>query len=173
MNKTKKIVITGPESSGKSWLCKQLSDYFYKPWASEYARIFLEKHGKAYDFDTLETIIKRHLEHQQKVIQQAQDLVFLDTDLINFKVWEELVFGKTHSFLEKEIKKEQDHLYLLTYPDLPWEPDPLRENPENRMEIFERHRWEIEKLGRKHMVVRGQGNERLYCATAATSKLLS
>lgn len=172
LSKLKKIVITGPESSGKSWLTAKLGAHFTAPYALEYARIYLEEHGADYTFDTLEEIIEGHLAFQKKHLEQANGLLFLDTDLINFKVWEELVFGKTHNFLDEAIAQESDHLYLLTYPDLPWEADPLRENPENREAIFELHKKEIEKLGRTYMVVKGMEHQRLQNAINSTLELL-
>lgn len=172
MSKSKKIVLTGPESSGKSWLAKNLAKHFNTPWVPEYARVYLKKQGPDYTFETLEEIIKGHLAHQQKYIEQAEGLVFLDTDLINFKVWEEVVFGKTHDFLEEAITQEQDHLYLLTYPDLPWEADPLRENPENRLKIFELHKMEIEKLGRPYKIIGGPIEKRLSNALSELEDLL-
>ena len=172
MDSLKKIIITGPESTGKSWLTRKLGEHFKVPFADEYARHYLEKYGSAYDLDTLEKIIKGHKAHQQKAIQQADELVFLDTDLLNFKIWEELVFGKTHDFLEEEISRESDHLYLLTYPDIPWESDPLRENPENRMELFELNLDLIKKLNRSYHVVKGDYEQRLESALTGLSKLL-
>lgn len=171
MDGLKKIIITGPESTGKSWLTKKLGEHFNAPFAGEYARHYLEKHGSAYGFDTLEKMIKGHKAHQQEAIQQADEVVFLDTDLLNFKIWEELVFGKTHDFLEKEISCESDHLYLLTYPDIPWESDPLRENPENRMELFELNLELIKKLNRPYEVVKGDYKQRFENALTALNKL--
>jgi NadR type nicotinamide-nucleotide adenylyltransferase len=172
MSDLRKIVLTGPESSGKSWLAQNLARHFNEPWAPEYARIYLEEHGSNYTFDTLEQIIKGHLAHQQKYIEKTESIIFLDTDLINFEVWEEVVFSKTHDFLEKAIQKEHDHLYLLTYPDLPWEADPLRENRDNRLEIFERHKMEIEKRGRAYKIIRHQNDHRLTHAIEAVNNLL-
>ena len=172
MDSLKKIVITGPESTGKSWLTAKLGKHFKAPFADEYARHYLEEHGSDYDFDTLEKIIRGHKSHQQKAIQQAENLVFLDTDLLNFKIWEEMVFGKTHDFLQKEIENENDHLYLLTYPDIPWEQDPLRENPENRMELFDSQLELLKKIKRPFEIVKGAYDVRLKTALTATDELL-
>lgn len=172
MDSLKKIIITGPESTGKSWLTKKLGEHFKVPFADEYARHYLEENGPNYDFDALEKIIKGHKSHQLKAIQKAENLVFLDTDLLNFKIWEELVFQKTHDFLEKEIEKEDDHLYLLTYPDIPWEKDPLRENPDNRLELFELHLDLIKQHGRPYQVVKGEYNTRFINALKDAEKLL-
>ncbi len=172
MDSVKKIVISGPESTGKSWLTKKLGEHFQVPFADEYARHYLERNGSAYDFDTLEKIIRGHKSHQEKEIQKAGNLVFLDTDLLNFKIWEELVFGKTHDFLEKEIETENDHIYLLTYPDIPWESDPLRENPDNRLELFELNLDLIKKLNRPYQVVKGGYGTRFTNALKQVEKLL-
>lgn len=168
----KKIVLTGPESTGKSWLCEKLAEHFHTVYAPEYARLYLEKNGVDYNFEILEKIIHGHLQHQQKYLGQAAGLIFLDTDLINFKIWEEVVFGKTHTFLTKALNTESDHLYLLTYPDIPWESDPLRENPENRGELFELHKAETEKLNRPHRIVKGNKEKRLQNAIAQVEGLI-
>ena len=172
MDSLKKIVISGPESTGKSWLTKKLGEHFNVPFADEFARHYLEEHGSEYDFNTLEKIILGHKEYQQKTIEKSQNLVFLDTDLLNFKIWEELVFGKTHDFLDEEIANENDHLYLLTYPDIPWESDPLRENPENRLELFELNLDLIKKLNRPYQIVKGNYSNRFENALKAISLLI-
>lgn len=172
MDSLKKIVISGPESTGKSWLTKKLGEHFNVPFADEFARHYLEEHGSEYDFNTLEKIILGHKAYQQQAIEKSQNLVFLDTDLLNFKIWEELVFGKTHDFLDEEIANESDHMYLLTYPDIPWENDPLRENPENRLELFELHKKEIERLKRPYGIIKHNGKDRIQAAINITLKLL-
>jgi len=166
-----KIVVTGPESSGKSWLCEKLAAHFNAPWVPEYARQYLEKNGPDYSFETLSTIRKFHLEFQALYLKQKSEIIFLDTDLINFKVWEKIVFGKTHEKLEEQLRLEEDHRYLLTYPDIPWEPDVLRENPHDRLAIFEAHREEIEAYGRPYQIVKGEGEARLRNAINAIQNL--
>lgn len=173
MKPLQKIILTGPESTGKSWLSEKLAAHFDVSWADEYARIYLEKHGPHYDFEVLGKIAKGHLRHQAKAVARAESLVFLDTDLINFFIWEKLVFGKIHPFISKKMKEEQDHLYLVAYPDLPWEPDPLRENPEDRGALFELHLEEIIKRNRPYRIVKGSGRARLESAVKATEELLS
>lgn len=172
MVKLKKIVITGPESTGKSELSEALAKHFQVPWAPEYARIFLEKNGPDYNFQLLEKMALEHKEFQEAYLQKADNLVILDTDLINYQVWQKLVYGKFHASLQKLMKEEDDHLYLLSYPDIPWTPDPLRENPHDRMHIFEEHRTAIEEFRRPYEVVRGVGEERLKNSVKAVERLL-
>lgn len=170
--KTKRIVLTGAESSGKTALTLHLAKVLHAPCALEYARAYLEEHGPAYDYDLLLTIGKGHLAYQQSQIPATAPLGILDTDLINFKVWCEVAFGRFHPELLAALMRETNHVYLLCYPDLDWEPDPLREHPHARLELFERHRAEIERCQRPYEVVRGIGEERYRNAEAAAQRLL-
>lgn len=172
MDKLIKITVTGPECSGKSWLCQRLAAHFNTTWAPEYARIYLEEHGPGYDFKLLARLEEGHLKHQQKYLAEARKMIFLDTDLINYLVWEKLAFGKQHPKLVSRADKETDHRYLITYPDLPWEDDPLRENPANRIHIYDRHLREVANRQRPYRVVKGQGEKRLENAIRATKELM-
>lgn len=157
----KKIVITGPESTGKSALSKALAKYFGCVWIPEYARIFLEEHGTKYDYDLLLTMAQKHKAFQKTFLSEANSLVFLDTDLINYKVWSQVVFGRIHPWIKQESKLETDYFYLITAPDIPWKTDPLRENPSNRNEIFELHLAEVEAKKRPFAIVSGIGQSRV------------
>lgn len=169
----RRIVLTGPESSGKTALTIHLSKHLGAPHALEYARIYLEKYGPEYDYDLLLKIAEGHLAYQQDIIPADAPLAILDTDLINYKVWSEVAFGKFHPELLHELEKESEHLYLLCYPDLPWLPDPLREHPQARMMLFERHKAAIEEFNRPCEIVRGIGEVRYHNAEEAVKRLLA
>lgn len=173
MGSVKKIVLTGPESSGKSWLCEKLARHFEAPWVPEYARIYLEKHGPEYDFALLKDIAVQHKKFQEEYLEQAGHLLFLDTDMINYHVWQKLVFDRVHPELKEMMAEENDHLYLITYPDIPWEPDPLRENPHGRDLIFEAHKREIAIKQRPYRIIKGHGEQRLANAISAVEELLN
>ena len=172
MDGIKKIVLTGPESSGKSILASELASHFKTQWAPEYARIFLETHGSDYTYPSLLQMAKAHKEHQAPFIGAASKLIFLDTDLINYKVWCNVVYHKTHQWIIDNINKEKDHSYLITYPDIEWAPDPLRENPNDRTFLFEQHLEEISNLKRPYRIVKGLGKQRLKNAIALAEELL-
>lgn len=138
----KKIVVIGPESTGKSTLCSQLAKYYNTLWCPEYAREYLTVHGMKYSFEDLLNIAKKQLlledEYAREVNHQSPgvdygDLIinhlFIDTDMYVMKVWCEFVFGKCHPFILDEISKRKYDLYLLCDIDLPWTYDPLREYP--------------------------------------------
>jgi NadR type nicotinamide-nucleotide adenylyltransferase len=169
---SKRLVITGPESTGKSALAEHLARKLALPWAQEYARIHLEKEGSDYDFDLLLEISRLHKQYQMEQVPAADPLGIFDTDLINFKIWCDVVFGKCHPEIQKAMQAETNHVYLLCYPDLEWEADPLRENRYNRDELFDLHRQEIERLNRPYRIIRGTGPARFELAEKAAFHLL-
>ncbi len=129
----KKIVIIGPESTGKSTLAKQLAEYFKTKWVPEYAREYLEKNGTDYNYDDLLTIARGQIELEEKTLSTINEhvtTVFIDTDLYVMKVWSEFVFGKCHSWILNQIAARKYDLYLLCNVDLPWVKDELREYPD-------------------------------------------
>ncbi|HKO81075.1 MAG TPA: ATP-binding protein [Chitinophagaceae bacterium] len=148
----KKIVIIGPESTGKSTLCTQLAEHYKTLWCPEYAREYLLKHGMNYSFDDLLPIAKGQLaledEYELKVITRKSEtdsrltthdsLLFIDTDMYVMKVWCEFVFGDCHRFILDQIVERKYDLYLLCNIDLPWIQDELREYPdlESRQKLY-------------------------------------
>ena len=137
----KKIVIIGPESTGKSTLCEQLAQHYHTTWCPEFAREYLLTNGTAYSYDDLLTIAKGQLalEDEYATMVTALDsrltahgsrLLFIDTDMYVMKVWCEFAFGNCHRFVLDEIVTRQYYLYLLCNIDLPWIKDELREYPD-------------------------------------------
>jgi len=166
-----RIVITGAESSGKSTLTEQLSQRLNLPFAPEYARVYLEQNGQDYDLDQLVHLSQLHRAYQQAQIGDAPLAIF-DTDLINYKVWAEVVFGHCPTMISDAMTEESSHRYLLCKPDIPWQPDPLRHNPNDREMLYQRHLSEIQQLNRRYEIVAGVGELRLVNALAAFERLL-
>lgn len=148
----KKVVIIGPESTGKSTLCERLAQHYKTIWCREYARQYLTENGTGYKFDDLLTIAKGQINLEESVLRQAARFksdagkpclpVFLDTDLMVMKVWCEYVFNDCHSWILNGISVRNYDLYLLCRPDLPWVSDQLREYPDERprQELFHIYR---------------------------------
>jgi len=167
------VVITGPESSGKSQLCKDLSEALKVPMVPEYARIYLEKLGPKYDYKSLREIYAGHLSYQAKAMEEeTSPLIILDTDSINFVIWSIRAFKQVPPEALEQIKKESHFRYLICKPDLEWEQDPLRENPHDRKEIMNEHQQLIEDLKRPYAFVEGQKKERLSNALDALQSIL-
>ena len=148
----KKIVVIGPESTGKSSLCEELAQHFDTLWCPEFAREYLLTNGMDYDFDNLLTIARGQLALEDEYAllvnksfdqstkekpgthlpagQAGAPLLFIDTDMYVIKVWEEFVFGKSHSWVIDQIVERKYDCYLLCNVDLPWVKDELREYPD-------------------------------------------
>ncbi len=151
MHGLNKIVVIGPESTGKSTLCEQLSVHYGTDWCREYAREYLLKNGTDYSFDDLLTIAKGQLQLEDEATRQVygntipaakkasdRSLLFIDTDMYVMKVWCEFVFGKCHRWILDQIVERKYDLYLLCNTDLPWVKDELREYPdfESRQKLY-------------------------------------
>ena len=147
---SKKIVIVGPESTGKTSLCKQLADHYQTTWVEEYAREYLLKNGTGYSFENLLDVAKGQIELEDKGIellesQKAKEQdpnLFIDTNMYVMKVWCEFVFDKCHHWILNRIVERTYDLYLLCNIDLPWIRDELREYPDllNRQKLYHHYK---------------------------------
>jgi len=146
-----KIIVTGPESSGKTTLCKALSQHFSLPFSKEYAREYLDALSRDYNQDDLLKIAKGQL-------QAENGIQLLDTDLITLKIWSEYKYGSCDKWILNQVEKQKSEkrFYLLCKPDMPWEADPQRENPDDREELFEIYKKETESFGNDYFVVEGE-----------------
>lgn len=139
----KKIVVIGPESTGKSSLCEQLADRFHTSWVPEYAREHLLKEGIKYNYDDLLVIAKKQLALEDEMAHQTSSgMLFIDTNMYVMKVWCEFVFGKCHQWILDKIVERRYDLYLLCDTDLEWTKDELREYPDliSRRKLFHIYR---------------------------------
>ena len=173
----KKIVIIGPESTGKSTLCTQLAEHYNSIWCPEYAREYLLKHGTDYTFDDLLTIAKGQVamedEYSSK-IENSDKPLFIDTDMYVMKVWCEFVFGKCHRFILDQIIERKYDLYLLCNTDLPWVKDELREYPdlESRQQLHKIYTDIMINQQTPWVDIKGNYDERLAKAIKAVDELL-
>ena len=146
-----KIIVTGPESSGKTTLCQQLSTHFNIPFTKEFARHYIDTLDRSYIIDDLLPIAKGQL-------QSEFNSQLLDTDLITIKIWSEYKYGRCEKWIIDKIEKQktEKRFYLLCKPDIAWQADNQRENPNNRMELFKIYKQELESLGHTYFIVEGE-----------------
>ena len=151
-----KVVVTGPESSGKTTLCEKLSTYFKMTYAEEYARYYLTKLVKKYNQNDLLKIAKGQLKNEKKMISNGSISIY-DTDLITIKIWSNYKYGNCNKWILDKIKKQQleNRLYLLCKPDIEWEPDSLRENRNNRDVLFSAYIDELTKNAVRYIIIDG------------------
>jgi NadR type nicotinamide-nucleotide adenylyltransferase len=165
----KKIVIIGPESTGKSVLSEQLAEHYGTVWCPEFAREYLlEKHGK-YNYGDLLNIAHGQLELEDTMLTQAKNgFYFIDTDMYVMKVWCEVAFEQCHTWILKQIALRQYDLYLLCDTDLPWVKDELREYPDldTRKKLFSVYKDILINQRTKWAVISGADTERLQMAVS-------
>ena len=171
----KKIVVIGPESTGKSTLCEQLAAHFNTVWCPEYARAYLNENGREYSFDDLLRIGEGQLILEDALLENVENnIYFIDTNMYVMKVWSEYVFEKCHQFILDSIVERDYHLYLLCNVDLPWIFDELREYPEeaSRKELYNIYKDILINQKTPWIEISGNYDERLQKAIAAVEKHL-
>src|SRR5687768_16629774 len=103
-----KIVVTGPESTGKSTLCAQLAQHYGTLWVPEYAREYLGTKNNQYTYDDLLTIAQGQVALEDELVSSCKsDLIFMDTDLYVMKVWCEFVFNRCHQWILDQIAERK------------------------------------------------------------------
>lgn len=174
MPSIKKIVIIGPESTGKSTLTKGLADFFEEPWVEEFAREYLQNLDRNYEYEDLLEIAKGQIDLENQQIQSAKRLLFCDTDLHVIKVWSDHKYKKTHPWILEQIKQRTYNLYLLTDIDIPWQEDPLREHPDPSMRQYFFHIYyqALLELDTPFFLISGSPEQRLERAIKLVNEFL-
>lgn len=173
-----KIVLFGPESSGKTTLCKQLAEHYNTLWVPEYAREYLQKKWdtiqKVCEPEDLLPIAIGQMELENKYARKANKILFCDTDLLETKVYSEVYYqGFCDPLLNKYALKNQYDLYFLTYIDTPWEADDLRDKPNERQELFRAFEMALEENNRIFVLLQGNQETRLQKAVSLIDKILN
>jgi nicotinamide riboside kinase len=169
-NSLKRILITGPESTGKSELAVALARHFGGTCIPEYARAYIEVLGRPYEYRDVEIIAKRQaMDYENSGLEQ--NWTFFDTWLIITKIWFEVVYGQVPIWVDEIIGQASFDLVLLCDTDIPWVADPVRENGgQRREELLEMYKNELDRNGLKWVLVRGTGEERLKQALKLINK---
>ncbi len=159
------LVLTGPESCGKSTLAQKLSEHFDAPLVQEASRDYLSNQSSYQEADLLH-IAKQQLEIEQAALSGAPDKLICDTDLLVIIIWSEVKYGRCDAWIINAFEQSQQAAstkrhYLLCDYHVPWQPDPLRENPDNRDELFELYLTKLNHYDLNYTIVKGDPDERL------------
>jgi HTH-type transcriptional regulator, transcriptional repressor of NAD biosynthesis genes len=173
-----KVVLFGPESTGKTTLSKQLARHYNTVWTPEYAREYLQKkwnnERKTCEASDLIPIAIGQMRLENKLAKKADKVLICDTDLLETKVYSEEYYG---GFVDEKLNKaslqNEYDLYLLTYIDTPWEEDDLRDRPEQRLEMFTAFENALKKNNKKYILLKGNKETRLKEAVRAIDEIIA
>ncbi len=173
-----KVVLFGPESTGKTTLSIQLAKHYNTVWVEEYARPYLQKvwnqERRTCEPRDIMPIAYGQIALENRLAKRADKVLICDTDLLETKVYsEEYYGGYADPLLEKAALENSYDIYLLTYIDTPWEADDLRDRPEQREEMFNAFQKALDENQRTYLLLKGDKETRLKTAVAAIDKILS
>jgi NadR type nicotinamide-nucleotide adenylyltransferase len=167
-----RVVLIGPESTGKTWLAERLAATIGAPWSGEYAREFVEANPRPVVFEDVDAIGRGQVMNEDAAIAKAlaagSPLVIHDTDLVSTEVYSRHYYGDCPPWIPPAAAARLADLYLLHDVDVPWMEDGhMRAEPERRHELFELFRSTLTRLDASVVILQGSWDERFERALAA------
>ncbi|MEP1488189.1 MAG: ATP-binding protein [Algibacter sp.] len=161
-----KVVLFGPESTGKTTLSRQLARHYNSVWVPEYARTYLQNkwnnERKTCDSDDLLPIAEGQMRLENDLAKKTDTILICDTDLLETKVYSEAYYLRScDPVLNKYAIENTYDLYFLTYIDTPWEADDLRDKPSERRKMFNAFQNALIANNRSYVLLKGGKTERL------------
>jgi NadR type nicotinamide-nucleotide adenylyltransferase len=172
-----KVVLFGPESTGKTTLSKQLAAHYNTLWVPEYARDYLQakwdKEASVCEPEDLLPIAVGQMALENAYAKKANKVLICDTDLLETKVYSEAYYtGSCDPILNKFALENQYNLYFLTYIDVPWVKDDLRDKPNERDRMFQAFHEALLNYGKPFVLLKGNPEERFNLAVKSINQLL-
>ena len=172
-----KVVLFGPESTGKTTLARKLADHYNTEWVPEFARDYLqEKFDRTQiicEYEDLLPIARGQIQLENELAQKANRVLICDTDILETQIYSEQYYdGRVDPLLRKYAKINTYYLYLLTDIDVPWEPDDLRDRPHQREEMFRAFEQALIDFDRNYVLLSGKLEQRMEKAIEEIDRLL-
>ena len=172
----KVLVLTGPESSGKSWLAARLQQSFGGLLVGEYVRDFIDSEQRDTCLADIPTIARGQLALEDAARARAPHLLILDTHLLSNILWSRTLFGTCPAWLEDELLRRLYHQHLLLSPvGIDWHDDGQRCQPElaERLRFHDQCRDWLICRNQPFVEIGGSWTERERQAFAHTRALLA
>ena len=155
------ILITGPESSGKSTISVQISKFLGAVVVKEYAREYLTDLSRPYSGRDFTKIVNQQQKIEKDALDSDSKYVVLDTGPVDLSIWNKVKYNKNNPNINSWLKESQYDFIFLCNPDFPWQPDPLREHPNNRKELFDLYKNELKKQNLSFDILEGNEKNRI------------
>lgn len=159
--KIKKIILTGPESTGKSSLAKHLAQVYNTVWVPEFARTYLEGLNRTYREEDLLKIAESQRDLESFFYKKSKQYMFCDTSMLVMKIWSEYRFGGCDPWILEQLENEKNTAYILCGTDVPWEFDEQRENPNERDDLYQKYLFDLKKYQKEFVEIAGSQEVRL------------
>jgi nicotinamide riboside kinase len=161
-----RVVFTGPESTGKTWLVERLAVELGLPASPEAARAVALERGRALLAAEIHEVARRQVALEEAALAEARrrgaPVVLHDTDLASTVVYGRYYNGACPAWIEAAALARRADLYLLLLPDVPFEPDPgVRGTAADREAQLPLFRAELARLGATVAAVGGSWSARL------------
>lgn len=184
-----RVVLIGPEASGKTTLARELAEEFNAPWTPEAARLFAETWPEPLSLATVAPIARLSMRLEDEALagiaatdpatvsataaeSAPRPLLVRDTDLVSTVVYSRHYYGVVEEWIEREARARRGDLYLLCRPDLPWFPDGVRDRPDQRERLYEDFRLTLRSMDARIADVSGAGEARRMMAREAVESLM-
>lgn len=169
----RRVALTGSECTGKTVLAEELARRFGCPWVPEHSRDYALRKGAPLGPGDVLPIARGQLEAEALAAGRADELLLLDTDLLSTLVYARHYYGACPAWVELAARERRADLYLLTHPDIPWQPDGVRDRGDRREEMHTLFEAALRELDCPVVHVRGSWDERCATAEEAVAQLLA
>lgn len=173
VSKPLRVVLTGPESTGKSTVAAALAAEFGVPWTREAARLYAEHSPGPLSAATVDPIARLSMQLEDELLAAQPTLALLvrDTDLLSTVVYARHYYGNVSPWILDDARARLADLYLLCQPNVPWEPDGVRDRPISRVELFDEFQATLTEFGANVVTLTRTGAARVTEAISAVEAL--
>ena len=171
-----RVVVYGPESTGKTTLCQDLATHYKTQWVPEFARTYLQnkwdQKKEVCSLEDLPLVAKGQMESENQLITKANKILFCDTNILVTQIWSETHFdGYCDPMIQQAAEQVHYDFYLLTGIDVPWEEDDLRDRPNDRKNMFKYFHNNLIKRNLKFAHIKGSREKRIKFAQKAIDSI--
>jgi len=156
-----KIALTGPECSGKTTLAIELGRRLDINFIPEFARHYLNTLDRPYNKADLDVIAKKQVQGISLIGRTASKYMVVDTEMLVLKIWSQEKFNEVSDYIQRLYAEQDFDLIVLCKPDIPFEEDLQRENPNDRDRLYDIYLSELEQSGKQFIIVEGSLKDRI------------